>query len=360
MSNQSMKYHSVAPIEMLEAYSRGELSVSDSKWIEQLIQKNPMVQAVAENISSINIATVKSISNSTSKGISSLYLGKIGFWSKFGVWIGLSSIVLVIGLALFFQNNNSAVYEQTSLSQKLISPKKVPSNSHLAALTPMTNDEVEEDEILAQPTEEKEHIQEAPEIEDNTTAPITTKQLVVKNKKLGLKQKEKADVIEIVPIDNGSKSDNTRTFSSNTKTIENQSVVLSVQDVQILAKSNPKDVKRTSNGNKGNPMKAFGSKSESNSSYAMDDVPSFTGGDRALQDYFIGKLRPLKIKKGEDHYDRNVMIDLEINSRGKLKNYNVHGNLHPTHQKALIQAIKDLPRFSSGSENVVYSIGISF
>lgn len=345
-----MKYHNVAPIEMLEAYCRGELSVSDSMWIEQLIQTNPMVKAVVENGSSINVGAVKSISSKTSKSISRLYLAKVGFWSKYGVWIGLSSIVLILGLALFFQKNNSAVYEQTAMTKELKSPKKVPSTDKFAAVVPIADNDKENNEAIESNKEDVYEIL----IENNNSK---TEHLVIKKQESDLNLKTKIKPIE---IENEPNSDNTRGFVTNANSSENQSVVLAVQNVQILAKSNPNDTKRSNNSKSDSPLSTFGGKSEKGSSYSMDDVPKFTGGDRALQNYFVGKLRPLKIKKGEDHYDRSVMIDLEINSRGKLKDYKVYGNLHPTHQKALIEAIKNLPKFSKGSENVVYSIGISF
>ena len=356
-----MKYHNVAPIEMLEAYSKGELSVSDSMWIEQLMQKNPMVKAVAENVSSINVKTVKSISNRTSKSISKVYLSKIGFWSKYGVWIGLSSIVLIIGLALFFQNSNSAVYEPVAMNKKLKSPKKIPSNNSVVSIAPVKDQaEMDKDALtkeidLNANDESVEESVKSSEDERVNFGDVSSDQLTVKMQPSDPKPK----TIEPISIANNKGGDNTRSFSS-TKTSSSQSVVLSVQNVQILAKSNPKDIKRSNGGNNGNPLSTFGGNKSKGSSYAIDDVPKYRGGDRALQNYFVGKLRPIKITKGEDRYDRNVMIDLEINARGKLKDYTVHGNLHPTHQKALIEAIKDLPKFSKGSESVVYSIGISF
>ncbi len=361
MSNQYMKYHKVAPIEMLKAYSKGELSVSDSMWIEQLMQKNPMVKAVAEDVASINVETVKSISNRTSKSISTVYLSKIGFWSKYGVWIGLSSIALIIGLALFLQKSNTAVYEPIPMSQKLKSSKKIPSNNSFIGVAPVTDqDETSEDDLTietdlkADNANTKQSVQ-SPEDEKIDFGNISSDQLTVKTQTFD----PKAKTIEPISIDANKGADNTRSFSSSTKSTASQSVVLSVQNVQILAKSNPKDIKR-SNNNSGSPLNTFGGNKSKGSSYAIADVPKYRGGDRALQDYFVGKLRPLKITKGEDRFDRSVMIDLEINSRGKLKDYTIHGNLHPIHQKALIEAIKNLPKFSKGSESVVYSIGISF
>lgn len=371
MLSQSMKYHNIAPIEMLEAYGRGELSVSDSRWIEQLIQKNPMVSAVAENVSSVNVAAVKSISSKTSKSIAKVYLSKIGFWSKYGVWIGLSSIVLIIGLALFFQKNNyNTEYEQTAMNKELKTPKKIPSTENIVAIVPMGVDTKENVDLT-----EKTSVSDAREYKNSnnleTSVPIETKEfktasidthhLKVKEQQSDLDSKRNDKLIEKETPDKNSGSDNTRSFESKTKTSANQSVVLSVQNVQILSKLKPNDAKRSKkNNSKRSPMSASGGNSVSNSSFSIDDIPKFTGGDRALQDYFVGKLRPLKIKKGEDHFDRNVMVDLEINSRGKLKDYKIYGNLHPTHQKALIEAINELPRFSKGSENVVYSIAISF
>lgn len=336
---------------MLEAYSKGELSGSDSMWIEQLIQKNPMVKAVAESMTSINVATVKSISRKTSVSISNVYLSKIGFWSKYGVWIGLSSIALIIGLALFFQNNTiNSVYEQTAMTTELNSPENSPSNMNSEAVVATTIDDSENDNNLADNKDfenvKKEDVSEFSSKNNDKSSSIGTDHLKVKGQESKMQSNTKNKMIVPNPLVEDPKTDNTRSFASGTKTMESQSVLLSVQNVQILAKTNPKDLKGKSNNG--------------SNSYSMDDVPKFTGGDRALQDYFVGKLRPIKIKKEEDHFDRNVMVDLEINARGKLKDYTIYGDLHPTHQKALIEAINNLPQFSKGSENVVYSIGISF
>lgn len=371
-----MKYHNLAPVEMLKAYGKGELSVSDSKWVEQLIQNNPMVSAVAENISSINVATVHSISNKTSKSIAKAYLSKVGFWSKYGVWIGLSSIVLIIGLALFLQNSSNAIYEKKTIAQKLQSPNKVPSNNNIASVVPISDKTTEEDRDLSEKVEvdieeqkgslPEETVNETAIEEENKNFEVEMDQLQIKDQKSETDSKPKNELTETSSSKedeetHSNHSDNTRSFSSKAETSASQSVVLSVQNVQILSKLNPKDLKRSNNSRNNRGQLNSGKKQAgSGGSYSLEDVPQFTGGDRGLQNYFIGQLRPLKIKKNEDRFDRTVMIELEINARGKMKDYKIQGNLHPKHQKALIKAIKDIPQFSKGSEKVVYSLAISF
>ena len=150
--------------------------------------------------------------------------------------------------------------------------------------------------------------------------------------------------------------DNTREFSAENK--KNQTIMLAVSNVQILSKSNPDALNTRSTGGKGNPLGEQTTSTSNN--FSVSDIPSYPGGDRALNNYFKGKLRPIQIPQHQDKFDRTVLIELTINSRGKLKDYKIRGQLHPTHQDALVKAIEELPRFNKGSEKITYSLGLTF
>ncbi|HLV42973.1 MAG TPA: hypothetical protein VKY37_11890 [Brumimicrobium sp.] len=375
MSNQSMKYHELPSFETLVAYQRGDLSVVDSQWIEQLIQNNPMVKAVAESTSSINVAAVKSLSNKTSQVISSTYYTKTGFFSKYGVWIGLSTITLIIVATYFFQMfQNDGVYEKSALNLNIETPENnTPSNQNVFAFSAEElSDKEGFDELEKAVLDVKKNKDLGIELvaneyqnetlkKKNKVAPESVR-ISKENKTTSTDEIYSSEDSHMRPKqeDKIDEFDNTRTFVSENKSV-NKSVVLSVQQVQILAKTNPDDFTSSSKKDKkGNPMQSFGKNPGNNSSYAINDVPKYPGGDNALQNYFIGKLRPIKIKEIENHYDKSVMIDLEVNSRGKLKDYTIHGQLHPEHQKALIKAIEEISRFEKGTESITYSIGIAF
>src|SRR5690554_952888 len=368
MSSQSMKYHELPSFETLVAYKKGDLSAVDSKWIEQLIHSNAMVRAVVENASAINQAAVKSISKRTSESIAKTYYAKAGFWSKYGVWIGLSSITLLIGFTYLYQSLKAdALYVQTALNMNNSSEYENDSKNNFSKENAVLfGSKLDDDE---QKTPIKGSSKDYSEVIEESTKPENKKALdheimtsVQQNKE---NQFGSTVLNAFEKLENSEKQfkqteDNTRTFAAESKS-SSKTIVLSVQQVQILAKTNPNDFSSSSKrDNKGNPLQGFGQKPGNNSSYSIDDVPKYPGGDRALQNYFVGKLRPIKIQEKDNQYDKSVMLDLEINARGKLKDYKVYGQLHPDHQKALIKAIEELPRFDKGTENITYSLGIAF
>src|SRR5690554_2657351 len=367
MSSQSMKYHELPSFETLVAYQKGDLSAVDSKWIEQLIQSNPMVKAVVESASSINSTAIKSISKRTSQSIATTYYSKAGFWSKYGIWIGLSSIALLMGFAYLFQTLKAeALYEQTALNMNDSSNDAIKNHSPkekavLASFESDADDEEQNPNSTVDIQGDTELIEKEFDLksEGEKTSKQGSMRATQENKKtpfdgMGFNAYQK-------PEEKNQKTpDNTRTFTAESST-SSKTVILSVQQVQILAKTNPDDFSSSSKkDNKGNPLHTFGQKPGDNGSYAIADVPKYPGGDRALQNYFTGKLRPIKIQEKDNQYDKSVMIDLEINFRGKLKDYKIYGQLHPDHQSALIKAIEELPRFDKGTENITYSLGIAF
>ena len=77
--------------------------------------------------------------------------------------------------------------------------------------------------------------------------------------------------------------------------------------------------------------------------------------------YFRGKLQPITMDVNQLDFDQNVMLVLEINQRGKLVHHELFEYLHPDYQKALEDAVNNLPKFKPvNGEKVTYSIGISF
>lgn len=357
MSSQSMKYHELPSLEMLVAYQKGTLSAVDSEWIEQSAQSNPMVKAVLDNVASIDYAAVQSISKRTSRSIAATYYSKTGFWSKYGVWIGLSSFAVLLGFTSLFQfSEPESLYQQEKLTalEHLGQIKHYHSVEKSDAVIPQLElkDEVEVEREIPISISDK--------VTENTET-ITNRKEKIESHALQVREIENLEIKAIEPIKEEEEflPDNTRVFNVAAESVD-KTVLLSVQQVQILAKTNPDDFNSSSTNNKGNPLQVFGRKSEGRSSYSISDVPKYPGGDVALQNYFTGKLRPIQIQESENNYDKSVMLDLEINTRGKLKDYKVYGELHPEHQKALIQAIEELPRFSKGTESITYSLGIAF
>lgn len=367
MLSRSMKYHSLPSLSDLKAYQNGKLTADERNWIDGLVESNPMVAAVLENVNETNVATVQRVSASISKNINKTYISHRGFWSKYAGWIGLSSIVIILGALYLFQNSTTIstepkYYSETiglgiektdNVSEVQLNIHKDENNNKNALPSTETNNEEEKDNN----EETKLDLASMPVI-------TNTKESNEKDHNRSIdssSDEEKLDKKNEEPT-NLNTEDNTYSPGDRSATEKTGDVTLSVNSVDLLTKMNPDDFNTKSRGkNNNDPLGRNNTKREANASYSMDDLPSYPGGDKALMNYFKGKLRPIVIPAKLDKFDRSVMIELEINTRGKLKGHKIHGNLHPTHQEQLEKAIENLPRFDKGNgEKVTYSLAISF
>ena len=355
-----MKYHSLPSLSDLKAYQNGKLSNEDRSWIDTVVRNNPLVAEVLEGIDSTDTAAVRRVSAAVSQKISKTYLPSRGFWSKYAGWIGLSSIVLILGSIYFFNLESiepKYVAEESSLNiskaQKATAVNLVHEENNYDSHK--TDEEKEPEMMLSNQSQEEN--KSIPSNENSVSGlapkksykmtPLPTLKLTEEE------EKNKPDL---------QTADNTRDFEDNESVEKVGNVLLAVNSVNILSKMNPDDFNTRSSSSGGNdPLGRGNTKRQNNASYSISDLPSFPGGDQALINYFKGQLRPIKVPAKADVFDRSVMIELEVNSRGKLKDYKIYGNLHPTHQKQLEKAIEELPQFDKGKgEKVNYSLAISF
>lgn len=360
MSDLSTKYHSIPPIGVLSAYKEGRLAAADQRWVEELMERNPMVAAVVEELNPGDAGVIQKVAARVHDRVVAPRLPHKGFWSRYAGWIGLSSIVLLLGIYGVFEwtqpepryFNETMIIAEPSVDAdaevKLSTNEMDPASS--------TQKSVPIDQMIRETENEDGALPSDPNTEK---MPVSS---VDEQKKQQLENRQKQEDAQqddgspTEPDKNSGGEDNTRTYS--TKNSENQNVLLALNNVQILSKTNPDALNTRSKGGGGNPLGE--QTTSSSSSYSVEDMPSYPGGDRALQNYFKGKLRPIEIPKDQDRFDRSVLVELTINARGKLKDYTIRGQLHPLHQKALEEAIDELPRFRKGSEKITYSLGLSF
>lgn len=355
-----MKYHNLPSLSDLRAYRNGKLSNEDRSWIDSVINKNPLVAEVFEGIESTDDVAVRRVSTAISSRITKTYIPNRGIWSKYGGWIGLSSIVLILG-SVYFLNLETVtpkyVAEQSSIKidrhEKVNAVKLVATENNLEA---QKNDETKEvNQLLSDQKKDESEVSSYQEKGVNGLEPKESYKMSPLPS-LQLNEEEKKDEPDMKV------SDNTRDFDHNASNEKVGTVLLAVNSVNILSKMNPDDFNTRNSSSGGNdPLGRRDTKRQNNASYSMSDLPSFPGGDQALINYFKGQLRPIKIPAKADVFDRSVMIELEVNSRGKLKDYKIYGDLHPAHQKQLEKAIEELPQFDKGKgEKVNYSLAISF
>lgn len=395
-----MKRYDLPSMEQIKAYKAGSLSLADTAFVEAQIKSNPFVKEVVETFSSDNAAAIQSISKRVNARVQERVLGAKGFWSTYGVWIGLSSIALLIGLAWLFQGDKNQTEQQVAIHTTKTNEggNKQDNHSDLSASSVSLEDKNQHVDNIAtavdteRKTKEKKNSTTETKREENVNASLvdtsseafrtSLKQGKLKHessqsKKMNIvksdvdakteenikkQSKDESNVIKekivqdkkaVLPL-NLTQDDTEQTKSTKT--------TLSVKAVTLIAKENPRDqVVRKKVGKGNNILGRDNVKQQKSTSYSLDDLPSFPGGDQALFNYFKGKLHPLTIDMEEINFDKSVMLILEVNARGKLTNHEIYGSLHPKHQAALETAIENLPKFNAGNgEKVVYSIGISF
>lgn len=345
---------------MLSAYKEGRLAEKDQHWIEEVMERNPMVAAVVEDLNPGDSGMIQSVAARIHDRVVAPRIPHKGFWSRYGGWIGLSSIVLILGVygILEWNKPEPRYYNETmAIADPSVDvDAKVNLSTNETDADASTQESVSTDQMIRKTENEDGALPENPDDKTNLAASHSEgdQEQPEKNNTQAKDPREERSPTE--PEKNSGGADNTRTY--NTKSSQNTTTLLALNNVQILSKMNPDAMNTRSTGGGGNPL---GEQTTSSSnSYSVEDMPSYPGGDRALQNYFKGQLRPIEIPKDQDRFDRSVLVELTINARGKLKDYKIRGQLHPLHQKALEKAIEELPRFRKGSQKITYSLGLSF
>ena len=359
MSTQSMKYSDLPTIRQLMEFKRGTLSNRERAYVAGVMEKNPMVAAVIDDIEEDQIPAIEKMSARIKKAKLSSYLNQTPFWLKFSGWLGLSAVMILT--AFYFWN--ASIQPEQRYEKVLLGLE----SSNKPERTKMTWNLTSDEKAKEKPSTEVEN----KNVATIDTTSLNSKELSVEEKELGEVTEVRVDVPESqVPplpdkeekVDAMSESNDIDKESKNevlnTAKNKKSTILLTVNQVQILSKVNPKALKTKQRDNDRNPL---GTQTTTKSrQFSVKDMPKYPGGDRALKNYFIGQLQPIEIDRSTDKYDRSVLVELTINRWGKVKNSEIRGELHPTHQEALDEAIESLPRFKKGSEKVHYSIGISF
>lgn len=369
MLSQFEKYHDLPSIEMLKAYKLGTLSLQDRMWVEYSLNNNSMVKAVAAEVGGIDVAAVAEIAKRTHKFIDAQYLSQLGFWTKYGMWIGFGVLALLLGVFTLFNNRIIPKYSMDNLmiQYQSVSSNNQNSNIKSVVVAPISTLQNSEEEMSARniviATKKISEAKKEDVIGQVFTEISSKPDWVVNRTKYDHKK------IKIIPaldtsflsINTVKRQDKTKKHPLKNEINENRQIVLVVKKVQLLSKRFA-DYERDKQQRQGNaPMRSSQRQKSDQSAKAFQNLPHFQGGEGALKNYFKGRLHPVKIGlENSEQYDRAIRLDIVIKANGKLDGYKIFGHLNPKHQKELEQAIKDLPRFVKGSEKVVYSLGISF
>lgn len=397
-----MKNYELPSMTQIQAYKAGTLSLSEKAELEVLMDKNPFVKEVVRSFSEENVASIQRISKRVSYKVQEKIISSKGFWSNYGVWIGLSSIAIILGSMWYFSSTSEQqqIASSKSSTETISSkPENTPKSSPVLIEEKKEENavEVEKEKIIKT---EKTVNESKNDVVDNTSNKVATEKepsdihtLALKDSKnTTTNQETTTQSKEQAKKDTSNKLQPTQNIKNELTEVESKSknqsstpqknasekkvkatepknemkapttFTLAVKNVNLIAKENPKDqVVRKKSGKGSNFLKRDNVKQQKGKSYSLDDLPSYPGGDQALFNYFKGSLHPQTVSLENDTFDKSVMLVLEVNSRGKLTNHEIFGVLHPKHQEALEKAIEELPKFNPGNgEKVVYSIGITF
>lgn len=303
-----MKYYNLPTAEQIAGYHNGTLSIEDQRWIESSMQKNPFVNEAVQSFPASQLDTIQQISERVGTRIQHKYMKPNGFWSKYGVWIGLSSIAVILSIAFLEKQNVEQRYFQNDAPERL------------SVLT----------------------INEQEEI-NNEEAQIKTEQI---NPMESYSSKDPKD-FQSSDIDDGDNFVEQQKIVTPKETEKEQESEQNQEGINLSGKL-LKNIRGISiiEVDKGGLKRR--------------EIPEFPGGNIGLTNHFQSFITPVELQYGEPLYDPKIQVILDISANGKLKNHEVMGYMHEQHQKQIGSAIEKLPQFKPGKGGVSYTVEVKF
>lgn len=308
-----MKYYNLPTSQQIADYHAGQLSMENNQWIEKLMSSNPFVKSAVEDFPLDQQHEVQTISERISGKINKNYLQKRGFWNRFGSWISLSMVLLLIGVLAVLNMSPDNKYTQQSI-------------------------------LLADEQVEKENLKpDAHEDKVQNTEHVTAQKTIEKT--------EKENLTETASIKT----------TVQTETQETETAISSEASKVSTAESDSKTKEQTKlSGKLLKSVRSVNLVSKDFDALFKRNLPEFPGGDRALFDYFRTQLKPVELDYSESVFDAAVTVHLVVNKKGVTSTYEVEGALHPIHEKQLENCVAKLPRFKPGQSDVTYIMEIIF
>jgi hypothetical protein len=305
-----MKYYNLPSAEQIACYHNGTLSVQDKQWIESVMQKNPFVKEAVKTFPTSQVQTVQQISERVGTRIKNQYLEPRGFWSKYGVWIGLSSVAILLTIGYFATNNAEQRYFLDGGQKQF---------------TLLTVDEQENTSL------EHENI-------------LSSEEIVEKS----------IEEIQVDPISSEKSTDLVNESLAQTN-LENTEESSDASDGK-----NEEQVELNLSGKLLKNIRGIAIINVDKGGLKRREVPEFPGGDIGLTNHFQSHITPVELQYGEPLYDHKAQIVLMIGANGKLKEHEVQGNLHSLHQTQIETAVSKLPQFKPGKGDVSYTVEVKF
>ena len=302
-----MKSYNLPSIEQIASYHQGTLSVKDKQWIESIMQKNPFVKEAVSTFSMEKMQTVQQISERVSTRIMNQYAAPRGFWSKYGVWIGLSAIAVMLSIGYFTSTHNEQRYFLTEND---------------AALSILT---IDSEATVAQTTENTEiqSVEEATVQSMNPGSSPNDQELITA-----------AEIDRETTVETSAETPEETEIEAKERLNFSGKLLKSIRGISIV------EVDKRGLKNR--------------------EIPAFPGGNIALTNHFQSFITPVELQYGEPLYDAKAKILLEIAANGQLTEHEVQGVLHELHAQQIATAIAKLPSFKPGKGAVNYTIEVKF
>lgn len=312
-----MKYYNLPTSQQIADYHSGQLSMENNQWIEKLMSSNLFVKSAVEDFPLDQQHEVQTISERISGKITKSYLQKRGFWSRFGGWISLSIILLLIGVLAVLNMSPEQKYTQKGL-------------------------------LLAENQEKG----EKPILEESEKLSSNRKEVIAQKSPETNEQKE---VLNSNTVQSENNTDNGQKTADPMLEMEDAASVTTNTEAEVESKEQTKLT--------GKLLKSVRSvnliSKDFNTEYKRY-IPEYPGGDRALFDYFRTQLKPVELDYSEGAFDAAVTFNLSVDKNGMDTSYEIEGALHPVHKIQLENCFKNLPRFKPGQTDVTYTVEIAF
>jgi hypothetical protein len=337
-------------LDVLRLYNEGKLAKKSMHEVEMHLLECNLCSGAVDGLNTKRIAEVNKLSEHIQRRLA-VYMNtppRVPFFQRFGLLL-ITGVILVSvgGTCLYFARNKNEkpVLSDTSSTQK---PEKVSDNTHYPndqlvdppLITPGATVDAQGENPVAGETHEVNYV-----IPDNTipagSGPVNPS---------AAKQETPSTTTT------SSTSSTAQTVPGPTTRSENSLVRVKLVQIYPAVTHNDKQTrKEAKDGQLGKP-------SASSSSFTLDEMPSYPGGNDALRNYIISNFKPTAADRSKlTKYATGVRFIVNAKT-GAISAPEISVSISPEVDKELLRVINSLPNYLPGKKRgeVEVVIGITF
>jgi len=315
--------------EQFLAYVNGNMAIDEAKNFKMAVESDAFLADALEGYQN-NSGWVNSITDKVNADLSSRFSTPKTAGGKYFYIAGGALLVVVISIFLLNQSNSGAdekVITENHTVNKTNSEEPVDQENTIAGIDDESESNQVDDQTESTPIEnanEDLNVEEEDFIENNEDTEYED------------------DIIENVIAIKSDKNQNEKEASNYGK-----SARLAVINVQIAIKENPSEGKSAKSKIVNGQIVRVGNSNQRN--YSQADLPSYYGGDGALEDEIKGSIKPVVVTLNEK-YKRVIGFDFIVEANGKVNVKTLHfiEEPYPEIKKQIVDLIKNLPDFKKG------------